>query len=143
MSTYTIKIVKTPEELSLIESIRKEAFHLKDNSFNLYQKHIKANKIIPFALYKEDEMIGGCYIGEYQNAMYVYSLFLKENYQRSGEGIGRKFLLELSKYKKAIEALLKSTFEFISLHPCSDKLIEIYESIGFIEKGKGYYVKKI
>lgn len=141
---YKIRIVCNDSDLDEVEQIRKEAFHLKENAINTFKKHIENGKMIAFSLEtEEDEKIGGCYLGEYNNTLYVYYLFLKESYQRSGKGIGRRFLLEIFNHKKAIELILKHNYEYSSLHPTCTKLTEMYKEIGYQEQTKGYYVKRI
>jgi len=145
MKGYKINIVgNSDQELDAIEMIRKQAFHLKPTGENHYKKHIREGKMIPFSMEKEDgEMIGGCYLGEYRNSIYVYFLFLKPEYQKSGLQLGRKLLLEVLKHKKEIEEILHQSFDTSSLHPNCDKVKEVYESIGYKEESYGYYIKKI
>jgi len=141
---YKIRMVCNENDLDEVEKIRKEAFHLKENSINVFKKHIQAGMMVAFSLETEDnEKIGGCYLGEYNNTLYVYYLFLKESYQKSGKGIGRNFLLEILKHKKAIELILNKNYDFSSLHPTCTKLTNMYKEIGYEEKTKGYYVKRI
>ena len=145
MQQYHITIIdKKDEEIDEIERIRREAFHLKRSGCNYYKKFIKDGKILSFALVSDDnQMIGGCYLGSYHNSIYIYYLFMKPEYQKTGLQLGRNLLLSILKHKKRIEELLHQSFEYSSLHPTCKKVHEIYESIGYQEVKNGYFEKRI
>ena len=145
MDEYRIELIDKDDNTTIreLENIRKVAFNLKQKVDSHYLKEIRNERIIPFAFMKEDEIIGGCYLGEYMNSLYVYFLFLKEEYKKNGLKIGRKLLIKTLEHKEEVEQLLNKSFYFSSLHSTSEKLNDVYESIGYKHKKDSYFVKRI
>lgn len=144
MEGYTIKITgKSHEEINEIESLRKEVFHIKEIAPNRYEKQIRDNVIIAFSLWKEDELIGGCYVGSNFDSLYVYFLFIKEKYQKNGLKLGRRLLSEILDHKNAVEELLDKSFDKSTLHPISEEVKKVYKAIGYVESVKGLMTRCI
>ena len=144
MEGYTIQIMgKSEQEIHKIESLRKQAFHLKASTPDRYASAIKRDKIIPFALFKGEELIGGCYVGDNFDSLYIYYLFLNESYQKSGLKLGRRLLTEILAHKQEIEALLEKPLTCSKLHPNSEPVRKVYEEIGYQNANNGVMIKRI
>ena len=144
MEGYTIKIVgKTEEEILQIEALRKQVFHIKASAPNRYAKQIRDEKIIPFALFKGEDLIGGCYVGEGFDSLYIYYLFVREDFQKTGLRLGRGLLQEVLDHKAEIEALFDNHFERSALHPISEEVKKIYQKIGYQEAPRGLMIRTI
>lgn len=144
MEGFTIHIIPDSEEqIRKIESLRKSVFHLKQDAPNRYAKPIRDGMIIPFALYKGDELIGGCYVGDGYDSLYIYYLFIREDYQKTGQNIGRRFLQNIINHKEQIEVLLNHPVKQSALHPMNDNLKKVYRAIGYQDGRSGMMVRAI
>lgn len=144
MEEYEIRIINPyDEEIQEIEILRKKVFHLKQDSINRYEFHINHGIIIPFALYKDEELVAGCYIGDGFDKLYVYFLFVKEEYQHTGLRLGRTLLKYVLDHKELVEERLQTKFTEGALHPSNEKNRELYKRFGFINAKLGMMTMKI
>ena len=144
MDHFRIGIIERDEQqIHAIESLRKEVFHLKPSSPDRYRKMILEEIIIPFALYDEEKLIGGCYVGKVYDSLHIYFLFVKEKYQKTGLQLGRRLLQEVINHKGEVEELLDSSFTTSTLYPICEKVREVYQSIGYEDSPKGMMIKCI
>ena len=145
MEGYTVKIIEPyhKEDINEIETLRKKVFHLKVNTINRYEHHINYGKIIPFGLYKEEELVAGCYVGDAFDKLYVYFLFVKEEYQHTGLKLGRTLLQYVMDNKELVEKRLETSYQESALHPSNENNKALYQRFGFEYHPSGIMTMKI
>ena len=143
MEEYEIRISSTKEEIKEIEILRRKAFHLKMDSINRFEFHIKYNKIIPFAMYKDNEIVAGCYIMENFDSLYVSFLFVEEQYRNQGLRLGRRLLSYILENKEMVEERFNRQFDYSRLHPNNEKSRSIYKKVGYEDTSCPIMEKKL
>lgn len=80
ISCKNLKI--TDENIEKLELARFDAYGMKVDDFDLKNtfsaNQLRNKKYLAFGAYLEDELVGGCYISNSRNSLYIEELFVKK-----------------------------------------------------------------
>ena len=130
------------EESSLDIANKLEELRLRSYGINpspkdydpYYIDNIIKGNMLAFTCYKDNDIIGGCYISNAFNSIYVDYLFILKEYQNKGLHIGRQLLQFILDNKILVEEYYKTEFNESRLYALTDKTKEIYSSMGYEEE---------
>ena len=119
-----------------LEDIRLRSYGIKPTP-NDYDKYYIDNiingSILVFTCYLDEKLIGGCYVSNAFNSIYIDYLFVLPEYQQKGFHIGKKLLEYILINKKQIEEYFNQEFSESKLYATSDKSKNIYSKMGYEE----------
>lgn len=134
------------EQLYEIERLKHQVFHLKTDDSSIKTSydvfHAVHNQLIPFGLYLDGSLIGGCYVSCYGDSLFINYLFIKEEYQNSGLRLGRYLLERVLELKPIFEEYFKKEFNVSRLTANNDKSRSIYEKLGYSSEGRTPFMSK-
>ena len=131
--TYKI-ILPSKNLVKQLEYLRFACFdmdinYLKDNQ-TFYEQNILNGKVLVFGAFKEDELVGACYVSVNLKSLYIDQLFIRKNYQK--EQIGKGLLEFVLKKKNVIGEYYDTFITNVFLDACNQSQ-EFYEKLGFNE----------
>lgn len=131
--TYKI-ILPSKNLVKQLEYLRFACFdmdinYLKDNQ-TFYEQNILNGKVLVFGAFKEDELVGACYVSVNLKSLYIDQLFIRKNYQK--EQIGKGLLEFVLKKKNVIGEYYDTFITNVFLDACNQSQ-EFYEKLGFKE----------
>ena len=133
------------EELYAIELLRHQVFHLKTNDTSIktsyYIFHAMNNRLVPFGLTIDKKLVAGIYVSCIHDTLFIDSLFVHEDYQKSELKIGKKLLGTILELKPVFEEYFKKDITLSKLAATSSAK-EFYEKIGYQKDEKSPYMIK-
>lgn len=121
------------DNFKIIERIRKEAFNIEDTEQNdYYYQKIKNNSIYVIQCYYNNELVGGAYISNYLNSLFIEQIFIIKKYQKSDLHLGTKLMKYIIDNKRKFETVFDTQFSFSRLESCMED--HFYENLGYSEE---------
>lgn len=129
------------EIINLLECLRYDSYQMKfDKSVvtqGYYYNALSNNKYFVFGCFCDNFLIGGCYVSNLYNSLYIEQLFIKREHQNNG--IGHKFLEYVLKNKCLIEDFYHNRF-YYSYLDATPRAESLYKRLGYREDN--YLMKK-
>lgn len=120
------------ENIEKLELARFDAYGMKTDEFDIkntfYANELRNKKFLAFGTYLEDELIGGCYVSNSRNSLFIEQLFIKRKYQRLK--LGTLLLTYILENKEMIEKYYQREFNACCLENRKE-LDKFYESLGY------------
>lgn len=134
----TFKLENQSEETAMkLEDIRLRSYGIKPTP-NDYEKYYIDNiingSILVFTCYLDNQLVGGCYVSNAFNSIYIDYLFVLREYQQKGLHIGKQLLEHIIANKHLIEEYFGREFSESKLYATSDKSKKIYHKMGYEEE---------
>ena len=141
------RINPTLNELYEIELLRNQVFHLKTDDVSIKTSysifHAIHQRLIPFGLKINGKLIAGIYVTCLNDSLFIDSIFVHEDYQKSELKIGKKLINAVLAMKPIFEEYYKKEIHQSKLTAKSTAR-EFYEKVGYEkEERTPYMVKKI
>lgn len=99
-----------------------------------YIENIINGKILVITCYNEEKLVGGCYISNSLDSIYIDYLFILPEYQKTGQKLGRKLLQFVLDNKKIVEEYFDRKFTQSKLYAPNETNKDIYKKIGYEEE---------
>lgn len=99
-----------------------------------YIENIINKKILVITCYKDEKIVGGCYISNTLNSIYIDYLFILPEYQETGLRLGRKLLQFILDNKHLVEEYFDREFSQSKLYAPNEKTKNIYKKLGYDEE---------
>jgi len=127
-----IKILDNIEDIKKLELLRFKVFDMnltleESHIINTYQK----NKIIPYALYIDNNLVAGCYVSNYLNTLHINYIFVDKMYQETGLKLGRLLLKKIYSDKEYLNKIFNTNFNISTIEANNPKAEAIYRKIGY------------
>ena len=130
ISCENLKI--TDENIEKLELARFDAYGMKTDDFDLKNtfsaNQLRNKKYLAFGAYLEDELVGGCYVSNSRNFLYIEELFVRKD--ASQIEVGTDLLKYVLKRKSFIEKYYHQEFNTSCLEN-REELNDIYQSLGY------------
>lgn len=130
ISCKNLKI--TDENIEKLELARFDAYGMKTDDFDLKNtfsaNQLRNKKYLAFGAYLEDKLVGGCYVSNSRNSLYIEELFVRKD--ASQIEVGTNLLKYVLKRKSFIEKYYCQEFN-ISCLENREELNGIYQSLGY------------
>ena len=101
-----------------------------------YIEDITNGRILVITCYYQDKLVGGCYVSNTLNSLYIDYLFILPEYQEKGLNLGRKLLLLILEKKQLVEEYFDTEFTQSKLYAPNEKTKHIYKKIGYTEQSE-------
>jgi len=146
MNQIKYSILKpTDENIILLEQLRYNAYGFDNqelkNGNPLHIKYLKEGKYLAFGSYLNDQLIGGCYISNSHNSLYIEELFISKQHQKTSLHLGTNLLLHILKNKDKVEEYFKTKLNYSYLEPRKNTET-FYENLGYKETSN-FFKKRI
>ena len=142
MSKYVYRLLNDDESFLEIDKLRFECFNIKNfDETNGYLRKIRDGYVLVVGCYLDNSLVGGVYVSDYLNSLYIDQLFVKENCRRMHIGSG---LLEfVFKNKNIFENYFNKKFDVSRLESANKD--DFYHYIGYRDENNliGTMRKKI
>lgn len=142
-----VKILTSIDDIKKLELLRYEVLGIKVDIFenNYHILRVLDGKMIPFALYYNNELVAGAYVTDERKSLYIDYLFVKTEYQNIGLKLGRILLRYIIDNKDIVEAKFNKQFDYCYLDPRDEKTVKIFSDMGFEKASNslGEYKKHI
>lgn len=119
------------KEIEELEKLRCEI--IKIDKSNYYLDLLLNGKIIGIGCYYNNQLIGGAYISDFLNSIYIEQLFVKEEYQNNALHIGSSILKYILENKKIFSEYYNKNFDTCRLE--SKNRDSLYSKLGFKKEG--------
>lgn len=130
ISCKNLKI--TDENIEKLELARFDAYGMKTDDFDLKNtfsaNQLRNKKYLAFGAYLEDELVGGCYVSNSRNSLYIEELFVRKDAKQIE--VGTNLLKYVLKRKSFIEKHYQQEFSTSCLEN-REELNGIYQSLGY------------
>lgn len=131
--TILCKNLKVNEKIiEELELARFDAYGMKTDDFDLKNtfsaNQLRNKKYLAFGAYLEDELVGGCYVSNSRNSLYIEELFVKKEAQKIK--VGTNLLKYVLKRKSFIEKYYHQEFNTSCLENRNESN-GIYQSLGY------------
>ena len=126
------RIINLPEEISRVESLRAEVFHMNTTGI-YYLNELLSGKEYALVTFNGKEMVAGCYFHRFESILMIDQLFVKEEYQNKGLNLGRNLVEQLVTNKAELEELLGGSLNVCKIDSNNEKAHNIYLDMGFRE----------
>lgn len=130
ISCENLKI--TDENIEKLELARFDAYDMKTDDFDLKNtfsaNQLRNKKYLAFGAYLEDELVGGCYVSNSRNSLYIEELFVRKDAQQIE--VGTNLLKYVLKRKSFIEKYYQQEFSTSCLEN-REESNSIYQSLGY------------
>ena len=130
ISCKNLKI--TDENIEKLELARFDAYGMKTDDFDLKNtfsaNQLRNKKYLAFGAYLEDKLVGGCYVSNSRNSLYIEELFVRKD--ASQIEVGTNLLKYVLKRKSFIEKYYCQEFNTSCLEN-REELNGIYQSLGY------------
>ena len=130
ISCENLKI--TDENIEKLELARFDAYGMKTDDFDLKStfsaNQLRNKKYLAFGAYLEDELVGGCYVSNSRNSLYIEELFVRKDTKQIE--VGTDLLKYVLKRKSFIEKYYHQEFNTSCLEN-REELNGIYQSLGY------------
>lgn len=130
ISCKNLKI--TDENIEKLELARFDAYGMKTDDFDLKNtfsaNQLRNKKYLAFGAYLEDKLVGGCYVSNSRNFLYIEELFVRKD--ASQIEVGTDLLKYVLKRKSFIEKYYHQEFNTSCLEN-REELNDIYQSLGY------------
>lgn len=130
ISCENLKI--TDENIEKLELARFDAYGMKTDDFDLKNtfsaNQLRNKKYLAFGAYLEDELVGGCYVSNSRNSLYIEELFVRKDTKQIE--VGTDLLKYVLKRKSFIEKYYHQEFNTSCLEN-REELNDIYQSLGY------------
>lgn len=136
MITYKL-MEPTKENSYLTEQLRLKSYGINPSPKDFdeyYIENICNGTIIAIICYQDNKPIGGCYISDTFNSIYIDYLFVLPEYQNKGLHIGRSILQYIFDNKNIVEEYYNKEFTQSKLYATSPKSKALYKKIGYKEQ---------
>lgn len=135
----------TDENILKLEQIRYDAYKFDKQELKegnpLYIKYLKEGKYLVFGCYLNNQLIGGCYISNFHNSLYVEQLFISKQHQRTSLHLGTNLLLHVLKNKDQVEEYFQIKLNYSYLEPRKNTE-NFYQNLGYRETSN-FFKKRI
>ena len=119
------------KEIEDLEKLRCEI--IKIDKSNYYLDLLLKGKIIGIGCYYNNQLIGGSYISDFLNSLYIEQIFVKEEYQNNALHIGSSILKYILENKKIFSEYYNKNFDNCRLE--SKNRDSFYSKLGFKNEG--------
>lgn len=143
MEGITFSLVTIDEEMIReLEKVRFNAYHMDiselspTESFSAQQ--LREGEYIAFAALSKQQIIGGCYVSNNYNSLFIEQLFIKEEFQN--KHIGTALLAYTLKHKDIIQQYFNQRFYYSYLDNLNIQN-QMYQKLGYVETDS-YLMKK-
>lgn len=130
ISCKNLKI--TDENIEKLELARFDAYGMKTDDFDLKNtfsaNQLRNKKYLAFGAYLEDKLVGGCYVSNSRNSLYIEELFVRKDAKQIE--VGTNLLKYVLKRKPFIEKYYRQEFNTSCLEN-REELNGIYQSLGY------------
>lgn len=130
ISCKNLKI--TDENIEKLELARFDAYGMKRDDFDLKNtfsaNQLRNKKYLAFGAYLEDKLVGGCYVSNSRNSLYIEELFVRKDAKQIE--VGTNLLKYVLKRKSFIEKYYRQEFNTSCLEN-REELNGIYQSLGY------------
>ena len=130
ISCKNLKI--TDENIEKLELARFDAYGMKTDDFDLKNtfsaNQLRNKKYLAFGAYLEDKLVGGCYVSNSRNSLYIEELFVRKDAKQIE--VGTNLLKYVLKRKSFIEKDYQQEFSTSCLEN-REELNGIYQSLGY------------
>lgn len=127
----------TKTNLLKLEKIRLNAYNINTKDLSpketFYYQKLKEKKYLIYTCYLNNKLVGGCYISNSNNSLYIEQLFISKNQQNSKYHLGKNLLKYILTQKKEIEKYFNQTFNYSTLDSLP-KATTLYKSLGYKQK---------
>lgn len=122
-------IALNEENIIALENLRFKVYDYKNTDINPTEtysyREMLGNRILPFGVYENNELIAGCYVSNSYKTLFIEHLFVLKEYQNSENHIGTNLLKYVLDNKEICENFFKMKFEFSYLdNRCSKSFCE-------------------
>lgn len=134
-----IKVVKNIDEMILLEQTRMLSIEIEDTIIdenNHYVLEMKDGQILPFAVYNDSKIIGGCYITNSRNSLYFDYLFVSQEYRN--KGIAKMLCKYILENKEIVENYFKKTLGYSYSEPANKYSEKIFTDLGYRDSGNAF-----
>lgn len=144
MFVINFKVIDLTEN-NIIESekLRADVYNYKNTKPNetFFYNEMINGKVLAFGAYKEDMLIGACYVSKTFQTLFIEQLFVLQEYQNNEEHIGTNLLQYVLNNKEVCEKYFNTEFKFSYLDNKVSK--EFFENLGYKENNSNMMSKGI
>ncbi len=136
----------TLENATMLEHLRLSSYGFtptEEDYDESYIKDICTKRILPFIIIYKDKIVGGSYVSNTLNSLYIDYLFILPEYQEKGLRLGRQLLKFILKNKQLVEEYFDTNFTQSKLCATNEKTKKLYTKMGYKEIGEEMYCKKL
>lgn len=128
-----------------LEHLRFDAYGMLDSNIlcseTYYAKQLKKGTYVVYTCYIEEELVGACYVSNFNNSLYIEQLFTKKEYQNSNFSVGKSLMIYTLNDKTYLETYFNKPINKSYLSTRSSKLERYYEKLGY-QKFDDVYMRK-
>lgn len=118
--------------IELMERLRKNAFGFDADTINQYYiNRLMDNSLVMLACVYNNKLIGGAYIANRFNKLYIESLFVDKSLQRSKLHVGTRIMNYIINNNELFDKLFDTKFYFSSLEPIDEEVASFYKRLGY------------
>ena len=131
MNELIVKVLEPNiSNIEQVEKLRIEAYHLNIENPNLYYtKNILEGNYLVFVCIYQKQIIGGAYISNSYNSLYVEQIFVKPSFQNHSLHIGHQLLQYILENKEISEKYFQTKFYYSKLESRGHD--SFYEGLGY------------
>ncbi len=124
-----LKMITNMSDAELVDRLRHDVQKLEYVENNYFINRIKNSEICVLACFIDDSVVGGLYLSNYLNSLYIEKVFVKEIYQK--QGIASYMINYVINNKEYFEGFFNKKVEYSKLEPNSKLTIDIYRKLGY------------
>ena len=124
-----LEVIKNVDDLNLVDRLRYDVENLEYVEDNYFINKIKNNEICVLACFIDNSVVGGVYLSNYLNSLYVEKVFVKESFQK--QGIASSMIKYVINNKDYFEGFFNKRIDYSKLEPNSNLTIDIYRKLGY------------
>ena len=124
-----IKVINEHSDIELVDRLRYDAQNMEYVDNNFFINRIKNGEICVLACFIENSVVGGIYLSNSLNSLYVEKIFVKEQFQKCG--IATFMINYVINNKHYFEGLFHKKIDFSILEPNSNLTVDLYRKLGF------------
>ena len=124
-----IKVITEHSDIELVDRLRYDAQNMEYVDNNFFINRIKKGEICVLACFIENSVVGGIYLSNSLNSLYVEKIFVKEQFQKCG--IATFMINYVINNKTYFEGLFYKKIDYSILEPNSNLTVDLYRKLGF------------
>ena len=140
-----INLVLDNDEFLKLENLRYEVLGLPKEIMgkSYYLDKFNKYKLLGAGAYIDNKLVGGIYISDSYDTLYIEYLFVSKEYQSNKNHIGSELLSFVLKNKNAFEEYFNIDIYVSMLEPGSELLRMYYRKFGYKDIGNNYMKRTI
>lgn len=126
---YLVDIARLQQEVCFIDI---NTFYTDEELLKSYyiEEVLKGNDLV-WGAFLDDKLIGGCFFYAYKNSLYIESLFVAPQYQKSVWHVGMNLVNDILANKERVQEYFQRQISSCSLFCVDANVMGFYEKLGF------------